>query len=98
MIPGDSTPHLSHCRGRAMFERGNLSRRGFMRRSLAGLTAAGLPAWFAERVYADQLKPQTDTAKPGGANDKLQFGWVGIGSPGGRAFQVFGTIRDAKQF
>jgi predicted dehydrogenase len=63
-----------------------------MHRSLAGLTAAGLPAWFAERVHADQVKAVAETAKPVAANDKLQFGWVGIGSTGGRAMQVFGTI------
>jgi predicted dehydrogenase len=81
-----------------MFEKGNLSRRGFMHRSLAGLTAAGLPAWFAERVHADQVKAVSEAEKLVAANDKLQFGWVGIGSTGGRAMQVFGTIRDQKQF
>src|SRR5689334_19112052 len=81
-----------------MFERGNLSRRGFMNRSLAGLAAAGLPAWFAERVHADQVRAAAEAAKPVAANDKLQFGWVGIGSTGGRAMQVYSTIRDQKQF
>ncbi len=80
-----------------MFERGNLSRRGFMRQSLAGMTAAGLPLWYAERVHADDEARRVATRRPVGANGKLNVGWIGIGSNGGRAFQIYGTTRGFKQ-
>ena len=79
-----------------MLERGNLSRRGFMNRSLAALTATGLPLWYAQHVHAADEKAKDDN-KSGGANGKLNFGWVGIGSPQSRAFQVYGNSRRFQQ-
>src|SRR5262245_6497101 len=55
--------------------KGNLSRRGFLQRSLAGLAAAGLPLWYAREVVAADDK---DTKKPG-PNDRLTMGIVGSG-------------------
>ena len=75
-----------------MLERGNLSRRGFMNRSVAALTAAGLPLWYAKEVHAADEKAKQDGTKPD-ANGKLNFGWVGIGSPQSRGFQVYGEAR-----
>lgn len=66
-----------------LFERGNLSRRGFMQRSIAGMTAAGLPMWYAKEVHGAEVAAKA--VKAAGANGKLQLGWVGIGSPSSRS-------------
>ncbi len=75
----------------------NLSRRGFISRSISGLTAAGLPLWYANSLTAAAIVAQQDAAKKLSANDQLQLGWVGIGSPSSRSLQVYGTTRDFKQ-
>ena len=67
--------------------RGNLSRRGFVQRSLATLTAAGLPPWYASQFAAAQ---EEGKAKKTSANDRLAMGIVGIGSPISRSLQVVG--------
>ncbi len=79
-----------------MLMRGNLSRRGFMHRSIAALTAAGLPLWYAQQVHAADEKAKQDNTKPD-ANGALNFGWVGIGSPQSRGLQVYGTAKPFPQ-
>ena len=77
-----------------MSERGNLSRRGFMQQSVAALTAAGLPLWYAQQVHGAQ-----DAAKAANkavaANDKLQFGVIGVGPSPRRSNALYGS---AKQY
>jgi predicted dehydrogenase len=63
-------------------DRGNLSRRGFLQRSLAGMAAAGLPLWFSrETLQAAEEKGKDKEPAP---NDRIVMGAIGIGSPQSR--------------
>ena len=53
--------------------RGNLSRRGFLQRSLAGLAAAGLPMWYAREVMADIKSAGV------GSGERIKMGLIGSG-------------------
>jgi predicted dehydrogenase len=76
-------------------EKGNLSRRGFLQHSLATLTAAGLPAWYAsEVVAADEAKKGEKT--PSSPNEQILMGAIGIGSPQSRGKAIYNDARKAK--
>jgi predicted dehydrogenase len=59
-------------------ERGNLSRRGFLARSLGALTVAGLPLWFA-RETVDAQEQKRKKKRPA-ANDRIVMAAIGTGS------------------
>ena len=63
-------------------EKGNLSRRGFMQRSLAALSAAGLPSWAALEVFQAEARAADEAKKPVAANDKIVIGLIGCGGQG----------------
>jgi predicted dehydrogenase len=69
--------------------KGNLSRRGFLQRSLAALSVAGLPSWYAQQLFAAEVAAK----KKGSSSDTLIMGIVGVGSPQSRSLQVVGESR-----
>jgi predicted dehydrogenase len=77
--------------------KGNLSRRGFLRRSLATLAAAGIPAWYAREVVAAREQQAAAARKPVAANDKLTMGLIGAGSPASRSLQIYNKVRGFKK-
>ncbi|MFN7732833.1 MAG: Gfo/Idh/MocA family protein [Pirellula sp.] len=79
------------------FQRPSLSRRGFLSGTIASLTAAGLPNWFAARYATSGIAAAQEAAKAKSPNDQLQVGWVGIGSPQSRALQIYSTTRNFAQ-
>src|SRR5262249_57360743 len=74
-------------------ERGNLSRRGFLQKSLAALAAAGLPTWYAREVLAADDKKD----KEPGPNDRIVLGAIGIGSPQSRGRAIAHDALNAKK-
>src|SRR5262245_18598015 len=58
---------------------GKMSRRGFMAKSLAGLTAAGLPLWYAKEMTAD-AQEKASQKQANGANDRIVMGAIGTGT------------------
>jgi predicted dehydrogenase len=63
-----------------MMKKGNMSRRGFLQRSLVSLIATGLPAWYAEEILAterERLEPEKK--EPVDANSRIQLGVIGSG-------------------
>jgi predicted dehydrogenase len=75
-----------------MLQRGTLSRRGFLSRSLGGLAAAGLPLWYAEQIIAAE-ETRLAAAKAVAANDKMIMGAIGIGSPASRGRAIYGEAK-----
>src|SRR5262245_60755149 len=73
--------------------KGNLSRRGFLERSLAALTVgAGLPVWYAREALA--LVQDRRDGQPS-ANDRILMGAIGIGSPKSRGRSIAGNALKA---
>jgi hypothetical protein len=64
-------------------ERGTLSRRGFLDRSLAALSIGGLPLWYARDVLAEfQDREAAEKAKKAGPNDQIVMAAIGVGGQG----------------
>jgi predicted dehydrogenase len=76
-----------------MLDRGNLSRRGFMTRSVAALTATGLPAWYAKEHFGAAAHAQE---KKTGANGKLNIGVIGVGPRPRRSNDLYNEARRFK--
>ncbi len=65
-------------------ERGPLSRRGFLDRSMAALTAAGLPLWYSRELMAQSEEQAAADAKQKkrGPNDQIVMAAIGVGGQG----------------
>ena len=61
-------------------KRGNMSRRGFMANMIGGLTAAGLPIWFAEELVIDAQEKKAKTEPRPGPNGRIVMGAIGTGT------------------
>lgn len=77
-------------------QRGNLSRRGFLQRSLAALSAAGLPTWYAREIIAAEGEQFAFQAKPVSPSNKIVMGAIGIGSPQSRGRAIMNDARNTK--
>lgn len=77
-----------------MLHRGNLSRRGFMTRSVSALVATGLPAWHARDWFGSAARA-AELNVPVGANGKLSMATIGVGPPPRRSNDLY---RAAKSF
>jgi predicted dehydrogenase len=67
-----------------------------MRNSLAAMTAAGLPAWYAEQLFAAQEKTAAGAARQPGANGKLNVGVIGVGPGDRRSNALYGAAKKFK--
>src|SRR5262245_45595279 len=66
-------------------ERGSLSRRGFLDRTMATLMiGTGLPLWYAREVLAEleDRASATEKLKKLGPNDQIVMGAIGTGGQG----------------
>jgi predicted dehydrogenase len=75
-------------------QRGTLSRRGFMQRSLVGLAGVGLPLWFAKDVVAETEQAAAQQQQPVAPNDAIVMGHIGGGVPGSRGRDIAGQARN----
>jgi predicted dehydrogenase len=78
------------------FERGNLSRRGFMGQSMAAMAAAGIPAWFAQELFAADTATAAAAKRGGDANSKLNVGVIGVGPSPRRSNALYGAAKKFK--
>jgi hypothetical protein len=74
-------------------QKGNLSRRGFMQRSLTALAAAGLPTWYAKEVFGIQAAQEAKQAAQG---DRLLMGAIGLGPRPRRCLDLYNAARQNK--
>lgn len=70
-----------------------LTRRDFLSSSLAGLTAVGLPAWFAKSAQAAEKERASSKPRKIGPNDTIQLAVIG---PGGSKGGYRQGLHDAK--
>ena len=60
----------------------DLTRRSFLRTSLVGMAAAGVPAWFATEAKAAEAEMVFKRPRKIGPNDTINLGLIGCGGRG----------------
>src|SRR5260370_40165348 len=75
----------------------NLSRRGFLQRSMATLAASGVPFWYARDALAAREEKGAAAERAVAASDKLTMGIIGVGSPASRSLQIYNKVKDYRQ-
>jgi predicted dehydrogenase len=70
----------------------NFSRRDFLNRTLAGVSLAALPAWYAQEVVAAEQARAGEQPRVG-ANDTIQIACIGSGGSKGGFRQGLGDTR-----
>jgi predicted dehydrogenase len=68
----------------------DLSRRDFLIRSLAGVSVASLPAWYAQAAIAAEEDPANGRQKRSGPNDRINVACIGTGGSRGGFRQGLG--------
>jgi len=68
----------------------DLSRRDFLRRSIAGLSVAALPAWYAREAVAAEAERAAARPRRTGANDRINLACIGPGGSRGGFRQGLG--------
>ncbi|MCH7905773.1 MAG: Gfo/Idh/MocA family oxidoreductase [Armatimonadetes bacterium] len=63
-------------------KRNDLTRRSFLRTSLVGMAAAGVPAWFATEAKAAEAEMVFKRPRKIGPNDTINLGLIGCGGRG----------------
>lgn len=69
------------------------SRRRFLQNAIAGITLAGLPAWYAREAVAMERERDAGMPKRVGANDQIQIAGIGLGGSKGGFRQGLGDTR-----
>lgn len=76
-------------------KRGNLSRRGFLERSLSAMAVVGLPLWYGRDLFAHGQANAQDEKKA--ANGRIVMGAIGIGSPQSRGRAIANDALSAQR-
>ena len=74
----------------------DLSRRDFLRRSVAGLSLAALPAWYAQEAVAAEAERAAVRPARVGANDRINLACIGPGGSRGGFRQGLGDTHAIK--
>jgi len=70
------------------------ARRRFLQTTIAGITLAGLPAWYAKDAIAQAREQDADLPKEVPANEQINIAGIGLGGSKGGFRQGFGDTQN----